>query len=95
MRIWTKLIKQEKIIKDNVFILPNDYDINRLSLYLSDICNELDIEMPILLAKHYQHLYFFKGATFTQNDFIDICKFDKMVCEIIPDENNNKKNTQI
>ena len=92
MRIWTKLLKNEKIICDNVFILPNDFDINRLSLYLSDICNELDIAMPILLAKHYQHLYFFKGTTFTKSDFIDTCKFDKMVCELIPDENEKKKN---
>ena len=91
MRIWTKLLKKEKIIKDNVFVLPNNYDINRLSLYLSDICNELDVAMPILLEKHYHHLYFFKGTTFTKSDFIDECYFDKMVCEIIPDENEKVK----
>ena len=91
MRIWTKLLKEEKIIKDNVYPLPIDFDINRLPIYLSDICNELDIAVPILLAKHYQHLYYFKGTTFTKNDFIDSPKFDKMVCELLNDENPKKK----
>lgn len=92
MRIWTKLMKKEKILKDNVYKLPDNYDINRLSLYLSDICNELDIAMPILLEKHYHHLYFFKGTTFLPSDFIDPCPFDKMVCELLPDEEDKKKN---
>ena len=90
MRLWTKLIKNDKIIKDNVFELPANYDINRLELYLSEICGAMDIEKPILLKKHYEHLYYFHSTTFFKDDFIDDCNFDKMICELIADK--QKKN---
>ncbi len=83
MKIWTKLINEEKIIKSFVFKLPKNYNINRLELYLSDIACELDIEKPILLKKHYEELFYFKRTTFFTSDFIDTPKFDKMICELI------------
>jgi hypothetical protein len=93
MRIWTKLIKNDKIIKDNVFLLPKNYNVNKLQLYLSEICNELDVEMPVLLKKHYEHLFYFKSTTFRVDDFIDTPKFDKMVCELVlSDEEKKSKN---
>lgn len=85
MRIWTKLIRNEKISKDYVYHLPANYNINKLELYMSDICNALDVETPILIKKHYHHLYFFHNTTFYKEDFIDKIQFDKMVCELISD----------
>ncbi len=68
-----------------MYNLPANYNINKLELYMSDICNALDVETPILIKKHYQHLYFFHNTTFYKEDFIDKIHFDKMVCELISD----------
>lgn len=90
MRIWTKLMKGDKLLKDNIYQLPLKYDINKLNLYLSEIAQALDIECPITLKKHYEHLYIFHTTTFTQDDFIDSIYFDKMICELISDKDNKK-----
>jgi len=91
MRLWTKLIKNDKIIQDNVFNLPDNYNINKLELYLSDICNELDVACPILVKKHYEHLFYFHNTTFLKDDFIEECKFDKMTCELISNTQKKEK----
>jgi len=43
-KIWVKIMSDEKMV--NSFVYENDdiFHINRLGIYLADICNELDIE---------------------------------------------------
>jgi len=76
-------MSDEKMV--NSFVYENDdiFHINRLGIYLADICNELDIETPVILKKHMEHFYLFNMTTFSNADFISPPKFDKMIIENI------------
>ena len=82
-RIWTKIYNDKKIIKDFVYEMDKPFDINHLSIYLIDICDALDVGCPILLKKHYQHLYLFNSTRFDITDFVHESGFDYMTIEII------------
>lgn len=89
MKIWFKLIQDEKIIKSFTYH-PNLFDINKLTDYIEIACNELDEPTPIILRKHIQHLNEFNTTKFKQIDFVETINFDKMVVEIF-DENFKEK----
>lgn len=82
-RIWAKVIKEDKIIMDTVYEGDEAFHINRLSLYLAEICNSFDIETPVILKKHLEHFYLFNTTTFRGTDFITTPNFDKLVIEHI------------
>lgn len=82
-KIWAKIIKDDKIIADYVFEKEETFKVTRLGLYLAEICNEFDIETPIILNKHMEHFYAFNLTTFHKTDFITAPNFDKLVIENI------------
>lgn len=82
-KIWTKIMDKDKIVKDYVFESDDVFKIARLGLYMSEICNELDIETPIILNKHLEHFYLFHTTTFSNRDFITAPNFEKLVIEQI------------
>ena len=88
MKIWTKIINGEKIIKDNVHQL-NKLDEPSIYSSLEEICLILDEPLPIVLDKHMRHLNQFSSTTFLPSDFIEDVHFTKMVLEIFDD--NPKK----
>ncbi len=82
IRIWAKIIKDEKIVKDVIFEnAEQDFNIQRFALYLMDICGLLDVEMPVLLSKHVQHYYLFNMTTFRKDDFLNEVDFDSLILE--------------
>ena len=88
MKVWTKVIKGEKIIKDNVTPITS-VDLDSIYSVLEVICLALDEPMPIVLAKHLNHLNEFNSTTFLPMDFVEEVAFNKMVLEIF-DENITK-----
>ncbi len=88
MKIWTKIILGEKIIKDNVHPITK-FDIDNLYSSLEEICLILDEPLPILLDKHIRHLNEFSTTTFWPSDFVEDVRYDKMIIEIFDD--NPKK----
>ena len=54
MRIWGKIIKDHKIMKDVVqeFALARPSDIYGWTPIISTLCTMLDIERPVILEKH-------------------------------------------
>lgn len=89
MKVWVKIIKGEKILKDYTY-KPEKFNYSQLHNYLEIACNELDEPTPIILKKHLQHLKEFSNTTFKQIDFVESINFEKMVVEIF-DENLQKK----
>lgn len=81
IRIWAKIIKEEKILKDLIFEEEKDFNIQHFPLYLMDICDRLDIEMPVLLSKHVKNYYLFNMTSFSKNDFLNMPDFDSLVIE--------------
>lgn len=82
-KIWAKIISNDKIKADYVLESEDTFNIHRLQLYMSDICNVFDIETPVIIKKHLEHFYLFNTTTFFPTDFISSVNFDKLVIERI------------
>ena len=83
MRILAKVIKNNKIKKDYIYQLENDFTIHDFFEYMSDICSELDLPVPIVMTKHIKNFILFDSTTFTQEDFVETLGYDKLVLEIV------------
>lgn len=82
IRIWAKIIKDEKILKDIIYEeSEKDFNIKHFAIYMMDICDRLDIETPVLLSKHVQHYYLFNMTKFNHDDFLNDVDFDSLVIE--------------
>lgn len=83
MKLWAKVILDNKIIKDFTYENDQDFNINHLCLYMTDICEALDMETPVILKKHHEQLYLFRITTFHLCDFMHESGFDKLTIENI------------
>ena len=81
VRIWAKIIKEEKIVAQTIFEQQSTFEIDDFFEYVSTICHELDIATPIILSKHLFHYIQFNNTTFCKNDFPEVVDFDKFVLE--------------
>lgn len=81
LKIWAKVIANEKIVKDTVFERQEEFDVDNFFDYLSEICHLFDLETPVLLAKHVYHFVAFKNALFAKEDFTEQIDFDALVLE--------------
>ena len=46
-----------------------------------EICQALDLSVPVILSKHVKYYYLFNLTTFTIDDFIGESGFDSLVLE--------------
>lgn len=83
-RIWAKLMKNDKIVKEYMFTSNEHYQTDKFFNYLMLICKELDIETPIALSKHINHFEEFNNSKFLEDDFIDTINFDCFILENVP-----------
>lgn len=81
VRIWAKIVKKEKILKDTIFEDFSSFDPNLFYDYIAKICESLDISTPVVLSKHIFHYINFNNTTFLSNDFPEEIDFDKFVIE--------------
>lgn len=82
IRIWAKIITDDRIKKSIVYEKQGFFDKNLFIFYISEICNTLDISTPVVvLSKHLSHYKLFKNTTFKPNDFVENVNFDKFVIE--------------
>ncbi len=81
VRIWAKVMKDEKIVKQTIFEDYVLFDKANFYDYLATICERLDIATPIILSKHIYHYLSFNNTTFLPSDFPESVNFDKFVVE--------------
>lgn len=81
VRIWAKVMQDHKIIKETIYESEETFDIQRLPLYLMEICATLDLSVPVILSKHVRYYYLFNLTKFTIDDFIGESGFDELVLE--------------
>lgn len=88
MRIWGKIIKDHKIMKDVVqeFALARPSDIYGWTPIISTLCTILDIERPVILEKHIHDLSVFSNTSFRKADFMDSISYDRFEIEIFPEK---------
>lgn len=80
-KIWAKIISKEKIVKDYVYENNEPFNVKHFPLYMIDICEHFDIEVPVIISKHIKNYYLFNSTTFDITDFISESSFDRLVLE--------------
>lgn len=81
MRIWAKIMKDQKIQKDIIFEDVGNFDYTKFREYLEAIAYKLHIGTPIILSKHLNHFIEFNITNFDTNDFAEPVEFDSLVIE--------------
>ena len=83
MKIWGKIIDDNKVVKDTVYTIDGDFSIHSFYDYISDICASLDIPVPVILTKHIKNFILFNHTHFTKDDFVEKFYNEKLAIEII------------
>lgn len=83
IRIWAKVLKNNKIIKQYVFERAENIDYSMFFDYLKDICENLDIATPVLIKTHLFNYAKYNVVRFSKDDFMESIDFDKLVLENI------------
>lgn len=81
IRIWAKIVKEEKIVKDTIFEEFTSFNPDNFFDYIATICEKLDIATPVILSKHIYHYLTFNCAVFYPQDFPEDVNFDTFVIE--------------
>ncbi|MEY8000433.1 hypothetical protein AB8U03_09550 [Clostridium sp. Mt-5] len=88
IRIWGKIIKNNKIVKDKVveFTGSGNYQ-QDLKNSIIELCNKFDIEKPYWLPGNLDEYNKRSKTIFTQDNFMDEFPFDKFVIEELDSDN--------
>lgn len=81
IRIWAKVMKKDKILKQYVFEKNDTMDYSDFFVYLREICENLDVATPVLIKTHLFNYAKYNNVRFTQSDFVEKIDFDKLVLE--------------
>ncbi len=87
-RIWGKIIKNNKLVKDHTVCIE-DYTMTRTQkVYkaLDELCNEFDLAVPIWLDLNKRDFIRHARTRFTQDSFIEGIDFDYMDFQVIEEE---------
>lgn len=83
IRIWAKVLKNNKIKKQYVFESSDNMDYSMFFDYLREICENLDIATPVLIKTHLFNYAKYNVVRFSADDFMESIDFDKLVLENI------------
>jgi hypothetical protein len=81
VRIWAKILKNNKIIKQCVYENDNPIDYSEFLTYVRSICERLDCPTPVLIKTHLFNYAKYNNVKFTKDDFVEVVDFDKLVLE--------------
>lgn len=85
-KLWARKINKNHMAGS--IVVKNKEDISLLEKRdkcLKEICQRLDISVPVWLKKHDLEFSQFKYVTFYPQDFVDEVDFDKLEVELIED----------
>ena len=88
LKIWGKLIKDNRIINDEVAVAEADdsYQEN-LKTCITELCYKFDISTPYFLKSNVNEYNKRRKTSFDENNFIEEINFDKfMIEELKPNE---------
>ena len=81
VKIWGKVIKNEKIVKSHVL----EIDETNTSFFdmLKSMCEKLNVPTPVLLDKHVYDFNVFNMSTFKPDDFIETVIFNRLTLQLV------------
>ncbi len=86
-KLWAKIINKNRLV-DSI-VVKNKEDVamsEKKDKCLKEICQKLDLSVPVWLKKHDLEFAKFKYVTFYPHDFIDEVDFDKLEIELLDDD---------
>ena len=83
IKIWAKVLKEGKIIKQTVFEKDDAIDWGKIPEYVFEIAHSLDIPSPVILKSHVINYAKFNHVKFIPSDFLEEVGFDKFIIENI------------
>lgn len=83
IRIWGKVVKKERIVRDWVFESEETFSYAEFFSYLTEICGALDVPTPVLLKNHLFQFAKFRHVVFRPSDFMESVAFDRLILENI------------
>ncbi len=81
VKIWIKLIKDDKIIKDTVVEKNEQFDYASFADYLTEGLFPLDEPTPVVIKNHIFDFAKFHVVRFRPSDFVESVEFDYMWVE--------------
>lgn len=81
IRIWAKVLKNGKIIKQFVYERAGLTDYSLFFDYVREICEKLDIPTPVIIKTHLFNYAKYNNVKFGKDDFVEKIDFDKLVLE--------------
>lgn len=87
-RVWGKLIKKNRLIKDTVIEIE-DYSLSRTQkVYraLDEMCYEFDLAKPIWLDINKNDFIRYARTRFTKDSFIEEINFDYLDFQVIEED---------
>ncbi len=88
-RMWGKIIKSNRLMKDTVIEIPYHPDLSRTAkVYqsLEDICYEFDLSKPIWLDSTKQEFIRNSRCRFYADNFIEEIDFDYLELQVLEEE---------
>lgn len=85
MKIWATIRNDHRITQQYEcdISVNNIWTEDELQSALIVVCEALDLERPIILAKHVQQLNDYAKTSFVQVDFLDTIAFDAFDIELL------------
>ncbi len=80
-RIWAKVVKEDKIIKQCVYESVSQLDYSEFPRYVREICEKLDCPTPIIIKTHLFNYAKYNNVKFKKDDFVEEIFFDKLILE--------------
>ncbi len=80
-RIWAKIIKDGKIVKQCVYEKFSTLDYSEFSTYVREICEMLDSPTPVIIKTHLFNYAKYNNVKFKADDFVEEVDFDRLILE--------------
>lgn len=76
VKLWIKVIKDDKIVKDTVVEKFEKFDYSLFADYLSEGCYTLDLATPVVIKNHILNYAKYNVVRFLPSDFLESVDFD-------------------
>ena len=91
MKIWAKVMKGDKILRDVIY--ENDLTLtpSNFQRTLQEISYKLDVATPVTLPTHYKHFERFNRVKYLPRDFIEEVDYTSCVLERVIEKPKTKQ----
>ena len=81
MKLWAKLIKNEKIVQHGTVEVDNLNTFSGITKAFMDVAEEMKIPTPVITRTSAQFFFDFNSVRFKQEDFVEPIDFDYLFIE--------------